>query len=132
MTEWTAAIHRPGYQCHTCPDEVRISRGCDKPLRDFSAYPEPREPDTCPILDVEHWYWSLVDRVRRHRSGLLPFDPTSETYPTMMLLETLEAAQDLQEMRNASAQAKGYASAADQETRQHNRALLEKRLKRGS
>lgn len=50
----------------------------------------------------------------------------------MMLLETLEAAQDLQEMRNASAQAKGYASAADQEVRQHNRALLEKRMKRGS
>ena len=131
VSEWTTSIHRPGYQCHTCADEVRISRGCDRPLRDFAAYPEPRQPPTCPILEIRPWFWSLVDRTRRHRAGLLPFDPVTEPYPAMMLIETLEAAQELQEARNASAQAQGYRSQEDQQTREHNRAILAKRIKRG-
>jgi hypothetical protein len=49
----------------------------------------------------------------------------------MMLIETLEAAQELQEARNASAQAQGYRSQEDQQTREHNRAILAKRIKRG-
>ena len=54
---WAALTSRDGFRCYECPDEVRIARGCNRPLRDFPAYPEPRNVASCPVLDVPAWYW---------------------------------------------------------------------------
>ena len=127
---WAALTSRDGFRCYECPDEVRIARGCNRPLRDFPDYPEPRNVASCPVLDVPAWYWRAVDRLRRHESGLHLFDPHRETWQTMTLLETIQSVRDLRASRDAEARGRGFASVEDEERAQHNRAMLSRFVKR--
>lgn len=127
---WSALTSRDGFRCWECPDEVRIARGCDRPLRDFESYPEPREIASCPVLEVPSWYWRAVDRLRRHESGLHPFDAHRETWQTMTIMETIQTARDLQASRDSEARGRGFSSAEDEERANRNRALLARFVKR--
>lgn len=60
MTRWARLVTAPGYVCSDCPDETKALRRCPKPMRSPGVWQVPPGDPSCPVLEVEPWYWDAV------------------------------------------------------------------------
>ena len=91
-------------------------------MRDFDAYPEPKNPPSCPVLEVKPWFWALADRLYRSKSGRVPFDPNRDSYECLILMDAFDAATSAIE----AARARGFSDPQSESIHKHNRELLSK------
>lgn len=85
-----ALLEDPAFRCHTCADNVRVRRGCPKPLRDPGVrHPEPPNPTDCARLDVPRWVEELYVTRSRILSGLIrPPELSAADEELLALLDT--------------------------------------------
>lgn len=76
-----------------------MSRGCPKPLGD-EALRDPSIPTTCPVLEIEGWYWRAVeDSLMLGRGHATAHDFTAEEYRTALEVETARAGAERQQAK---------------------------------